>query len=30
MKTINANGEHGIISRRPSGAFRYHGWPTMA
>jgi len=29
MDTIKINGEHGIISRRPYGAFGYHGWPTL-
>jgi len=29
MKSIKINGEHGIISRRPYGAFGYHGWPTV-
>ena len=29
MKTMKINAEHGIISRRPYGAFGYHGWPTL-
>ena len=29
MNTIKVNGEHGMISRRPYGAFSYHGWPTL-
>lgn len=30
MKTIKIAGKHGIISRVTDGAFRYHGWPTIA
>jgi len=30
MKTIKVTGKHGIISRVTGGAFRYHGWPTVA
>jgi len=30
MKTIHVDGESGIVSRHTSGAFRYHGWPTLA
>ena len=30
MKTLRVTGESGVISRHASGAFRYHGWPTLA
>ena len=30
MKTKKVIGNHGIISRVTDGAFRYHGWPTVA
>lgn len=29
MKTINVQGQDGIIDRRAYGTFRYHGWPTL-
>ena len=29
MKTIKVKGKQGIISRRTSGPFRYHAWPSI-